>query len=691
MSLDNFYKLREDFTLIGLTGRMGGGCNDIAQILSSNDNPFCTITLPDSLNINEKQKFTICKNFITNKNYKWIPFKLLKYKDVLLLFFLSDLLHNIANNDINQLQLEHLLVVFRSLYDEEIVKTPRIGQEEKTERIVENTLYPFIKESAIIINRFRDIFQLKDAKINIENIDNQCGENIIDSTNFNNLFFGEYLVFCKQFFNKIDEISPLARQIFLQDLACNLRSNGTISINGDNDQKNIYVVAKVIKNVIKINKKAEGKVRLIIDSLKNSLEINFFKERYSGFYLISSNRDFDEAKGYLSNKIAKSLYNDKETFEETEKERINNILDELIDLDHTHYKTGEFKKGNFTSPDLENCIQKADYYVFNTSKIENAATDIGFSYYTIEMQLLKLVTLIQKPGIITPNAMERNMQLAFSSKYNSGCISRQVGAVITDKSYAVKSVGWNEVSQGQTPCSLRSITDLVTDENIEVFTDYEKNGGDYDGSTFREKTLELIENISSVDSFKEKLEGHNCPFCFKEFHNNFEGKENQVHTRSLHAEENAMLQISKYGGQPLEGGNLFTTASPCELCSKKAYQLGIKNIFYIDPYPGIAQSQILKGGSKNPNLFMFQGAVGRGFFKLFEPYMSIKDETKVRFGLKPTASQKNKAKQLKDLLSENLDISQDKNLLKYLDSLENDSDILEKVIGLMKDGLNNKN
>src|SRR5690606_4489852 len=206
----------------------------------------------------------------------------------------------------------------------------------------------------------------------------------------------------------------------------------------------------------------------------------------------------------------------------------------------------------------------------------------------------------------------------------------------------------------------------------------------------RKKTEDLIKSNKSIEDFKNDLNGHNCPFCFKEFHNAFEGKDNQVHTRSLHAEENAMLQISKYGGQSLKGGNLFTTASPCELCSKKAYQLGIENIFYIDPYPGISKSQILKGGTKDPNLYMFQGAVGRGYFKLFEPYMSIKDETNLRFGLKPTPSQKVVAQQLKSVLAKNINATKNEELKKYLDGLEDDQLIVEKVIELMNDGLSVK-
>lgn len=68
-------------------------------------------------------------------------------------------------------------------------------------------------------------------------------------------------------------------------------------------------------------------------------------------------------------------------------------------------------------------------------------------------------------------------------------------------------------------------------------------------------------------------------YCFKSIYNGMKKDKNQVHTRALHAEENAFLQIAKYGGAKIEGGKLFTTASPCELCSKKAYQLGIKEIY----------------------------------------------------------------------------------------------------------------
>lgn len=38
MSLENFYTLRNNFIIIGLTGRMGGGSNDVCNFLTRQEN-----------------------------------------------------------------------------------------------------------------------------------------------------------------------------------------------------------------------------------------------------------------------------------------------------------------------------------------------------------------------------------------------------------------------------------------------------------------------------------------------------------------------------------------------------------------------------------------------------------------------------------------------------------------------------
>jgi len=195
-----------------------------------------------------------------------------------------------------------------------------------------------------------------------------------------------------------------------------------------------------------------------------------------------------------------------------------------------------------------------------------------------------------------------------------------VGACITDDSFSVKAIGWNTPPEGQTPCSLRNIFDLLNNEDRDAFSEYE-----WDNQKFRERAKELYSNETTLKNI-EDLKGRNVPYCFKDIQNDVDKKDNQVHTRALHAEENAFLQIVKYGGQGIKGGKLFTTSSPCVLCAKKAYQLGIKEIFFIDSYPDISESHILKSGVNQPHTIMFSGAIGRAYHQLYEPIIPIKDE-----------------------------------------------------------------
>lgn len=220
--------------------------------------------------------------------------------------------------------------------------------------------------------------------------------------------------------------------------------------------------------------------------------------------------------------------------------------------------------------------------------------------------------------MITPSAEERCMQVAYTAKLNSGCLSRQVGAVVTKNNFSVKSVGWNDAPYGQVPCNLRSVDDLHTLKDQPAYSPFERTNEE-----FRSKVKQKVIAFKFLEN-----NGYNHSFCFKSEYNAIKNDKNQVHTRSLHAEENAFLQVSKDGGTGVEGGYLFTTASPCELCAKKAYQLGMTKIFYIDPYPGISIDHILGAGAQEhqPKMVLFKGAIGRAFHNLYTPIASYKDE-----------------------------------------------------------------
>jgi dCMP deaminase len=54
--------------------------------------------------------------------------------------------------------------------------------------------------------------------------------------------------------------------------------------------------------------------------------------------------------------------------------------------------------------------------------------------------------------------------------------------------------------------------------------------------------------------------------------------------RSLHAEQNAILQAALYG-VPLEGATVYTTHQPCVNCAKMIINAGLKRVVYAGLYP----------------------------------------------------------------------------------------------------------
>lgn len=280
--------------------------------------------------------------------------------------------------------------------------------------------------------------------------------------------------------------------------------------------------------------------------------------------------------------------------------------------------------GAFVSQNIRDCIQKADIFVANPGKPDEFAISIR----VMTAQLVRYVALALRPGLVTPTRDERCMQMAFVAKLNSGCISRQVGAAVADGGYSIQAIGWNDVPKGQTPCLLRDVDALLTGNDEISFSDFEKRDVKLRGH--------IQEKFKGRQAMK-LADGLRCPFCFKDAYNTVTKEKNQVHTRSLHAEENAFLQLAKRGSPGIGGGVLYTTASPCELCSKKAFQLGIKEVVYVDPYPGISGSHILSSGEQEarPVLRLFSGAVGHAYHRLYDALLPIKDEYGARLSVDP--------------------------------------------------------
>ena len=349
---------------------------------------------------------------------------------------------------------------------------------------------------------------------------------------------------------------------------------------------NLFLIPEAIRRLIKAYRVAQKKHHFVIDAFRNSYEVEYFKRRYGEFYLVGILRGQQERISALDNLSPE----ERSSLDVRERGKLyskskNNIAEWM------------------SSQNIDECLRKADIFIHNIN-------DSGKRFHHLKSRIIKLIALAQKPGCIPPTNEERNMQLAMTARQMSGCISRQVGAVVVGSDGYILGFGWNDPPKGQTPCSLRSGRVLLEAADEAAFSDYEKS----------EQFIDHIKSECNSDR----------PFCFREEYSEIlsKGKVGEF-TRALHAEENAIFQALRNNAQGIMRGTLYTTDSPCNLCCKKAYQVGIKRIIFIEEYPGISMQQTLRTGEEPVEFCHFEGIIGSAYFRLYESLMPEKDLIKL--------------------------------------------------------------
>lgn len=597
------YLKNRDFLIIGLTGRTGSGCSTASSSLCSDISNFPSPdTVSNFYSGTQLKKYIIAKkyteNYINstpnndNQEKGRSTFFSIKASNIITLHLLTDNTDEISGYLSNNLEVEYKINI--------------------PSEIISNAIKDADKDTGILndhhtTNILKKILSDQDNEINYEE-----GLAFLEA-------FNKSQKISDNLKNNLDNIHKGLYSYLYIISGNSLRCSGEVKSRYWEDKsnyKNIYHISKIINRIIKIkreeNKREFRPCHIVIDSIKNPYEAKYFKDRYSAFFLVSINTTEEHKKRRLTSKyhFPEKLQNEIEQVEsganlETETLKIRYSLSTVKDAQSIKELL------EFSFQNVKKCIEISDIHIYNPRE-EPENNNI------LNAQLMWYLSLMLHPGLFTPSSMERVMQIAFSAKVNSGCISRQVGAVVTDNNNSVRAIGWNDVAKGQVPCSLRSIDGLLHHFDPIVYSNFERNN-----DSFR---INAQKKWDIIATHKENLTGINIPNCFKDLKNETDKKGNQVHTRSLHAEENAFLQLSKYGSTGIEGGNLYTTASPCELCAKKAYQLGIKEIIFVDPYPGIARSHILEIGESSPNLIQFRGAIGKAYHRLYEQIIPIKDE-----------------------------------------------------------------
>lgn len=574
--IKHIYKLRRDFVLIGLTGKTGSGCTTVAEMLGKDIKDLRSecrdINSGDWNNVSRKNR--IVYNYIREH---WHPFETIKGSDVI--FFIA--------------MLEEWDVFSNSICRKD---SDSASEDKDSDAAVDEEMKNAIET---LKNKYCELHeQVKDYDEKLRN------EYFDDAKNIKDFIVNVIPDFRKELSEALPTVKRRRMSKVLQRWGNNIRVNNSIKEPEDTEAKEVspaFLAEKIDAFVCLfsyINENEENVPEdgpcsyIVIDALRNPYEVLYFREQYASFYLMSVNTE----EIIRRDNLIKMGYN----------------IDEIAEIDSEEERKHDLSQ-SYMKIDIARCIELSDIHLTH----DGTPSDNNRGLVN---QILTYISLIRHPGLVPPSSEERCMQMAYTAKLNSGCLSRQVGAVVTNEAFSIQAVGWNTAAEGQTPCSLRSLTDLSAMEDESAFSDFEKKN---------EKFGNAVKNLAGkyADNADFKKISLPCAYCFKDLYNAIQGVEkNPVHERSLHAEENAFLQLSKYGSAGIQGGKLFTTSSCCERCGKKAYQLGIKTIYYIDDYPGITNSHIIACGSKSPEMKLFNGAIGRAYVNLYDPFLPLKDE-----------------------------------------------------------------
>jgi deoxycytidylate deaminase len=327
----------------------------------------------------------------------------------------------------------------------------------------------------------------------------------------------------------------------------------------------------------------------IFDSVKNREELDVLRLVYGDLlYTIGVFSAFDERRKELK---ARGI-------SPTE-------LDDIIDRD-----SGE-EIGNGQS--VEDTFPKADYFL----KLSPTST------IQLETKVRRFLQIITRSRIVTPTPHETAMYVAASAAVNSACLSRQVGACVTNDEGKVLGVGWNDVPRfggglyDHENVGNKDRPDMRCMENgRKCFNQAEK----------RELATKIVAVLSGKNTGKKRLLKKSEETEALELILTSKVKDLIEFSRSVHAELHAMLNAAQSSGSQMKYGRLYCTTYPCHSCARHIIAAGINEVFYIEPYRkslaiplhGDAISEDEDDRGKKVMLSAYEGIAPRRYYGLFK-------------------------------------------------------------------------
>lgn len=383
-----------------------------------------------------------------------------------------------------------------------------------------------------------------------------------------------------------DGKAKLNRAILLQDLGDKLRDQ----FGGD------ALASLAIREIKSIRSaKSEKRRALILDSLKHPDEIALLRRVYeNSFLLLGVYCGKDKRLERLQDKFFSAERND---------------INKFMDRDE---KDPDSKLGQ----QVRKAFHQADFFLDNS-----IGTPTGH-IREYDEDLRRFVDIMEGGSLIRPTSAETAMYYAYSASLRSSCLSRQVGAAVTNENDEVVSTGTNEVpaygggvyrddhigeqnrcfkwewwekigtdvpNEQQRPCCHN--TRKKNELRVAIANWMRSNIPTYCASHYHPKPvsgeLDLVEAARkelthALDEFLANLDS--VEFGDGYLLDGMPGIGDLIeYSRSIHAEMDAILNAAR-NGEKLINGSVYVTTYPCHHCARHLVAAGIKEVRFLEPY-----------------------------------------------------------------------------------------------------------
>ena len=268
--IDRVFQLRENFVIIGLTGRTGSGCTTVAEKLATKEWKELKSNYKDFNS--QPIDNVVRKNRIVHRYLKdhWKqPFDVISASDIIFYYALKESFEDFADS----------LASVNIEPDEE-------SKYEQSKPMIDSALRGELNNLKDEFNELHNKIQICEDFLHNEDYTNTANLNLLRDVVFKEI---------KTFRNSLEGIlTKTIKKVIaneLQSWGNNIRKYNSIKKQNAPYKKAPSCLARKINQIIKAlrvyDKNNGRKTLIVIDALRNPFEVLYFRERYSAFYLMA--------------------------------------------------------------------------------------------------------------------------------------------------------------------------------------------------------------------------------------------------------------------------------------------------------------------------------------------------------------------------------------------------------------------